>query len=235
VIVYTYKTIPYQEHAKLVYGYGEKGLISFLARGVMKLNSPLSFAAEPFRLLDVTLSQGTLPTLKEATLLNRYEHAKKDLIKTMVHHVIGEILAKNMAPEDDHVKLLGLLIKVFNHIEDDEDALSFLAVFMLKTLYFLGFGLHLSMCSECEKNQALGFDLYRLKTLCDVHGASSYDQQMRTLLITYLKADIEKEPLPKLIDASRVLDALGRLYEEHLEFQSKALKELLRLLKKETL
>lgn len=235
MIVYTYKTIPYQEHAKLVYAYSEEGLVSFLARGVMKLNSPLSFAAEPFRLLDITLSKGSLPTLKDAQLLNRYERAKKDLLKTMIHHVIGETLSKNIAPEDDHLKLLGLLMKVFDHLEESTDPLSYLAVFMLKTFYFLGFGLHLGQCSECENHQPLGYDLYRLKTLCEIHGASTYEKEVHALITSYLKADIEKEALTPLFDPYKVLDALGRLYQEHLDFQSKALKELLRLIKKETL
>ncbi len=235
MIVYTTKTIPYQEHAKLVYAYGEEGLVSFLARGVMKLDSPLSFAAEPFRLLDITLSKGSLPTLKEATLLNRYELAKKDLVKTMIHHVIGETLSKNIAPEDDHLKLLGLLMKVFTHLEKSPDPLSYLTVFLLKTFYFLGFGLHLGQCDECENHHALGYDLFRLKTVCELHGASSYDQHIYQLITSYLKADLEKDTLSKLIDGPKILEAIGRLFEEHLAFQSKALKELLRLVKKETL
>lgn len=234
MIVYTYKTLDYQESAKLVYAYGETGLISFLARGVMKLSSPLAFAAEPFRMLDVSLSNSALPVLKEATLIDRYPVAKDDLLKTMVHHVIGEILAKNITPEDDHVKLLSLLQKVLKAIENNDDAFTLLAVFMLKSLYFLGFGLQLQQCTQCHHLHDLGYDLSQLKTVCESHGARAHEKKMHQLIVHYLKADIGPDRLTAIPNPIVFLDALGRLYETHLDFQSKALKTLLRLLKKET-
>jgi len=235
VIVYTYKTIPYQESAKLVYGYSEKGLISFLARGVMKMSSPVAFAAEPYRLIDVTLTSSALPTLKDATLINRFDASKKDLVKTLIHHVIGEILQKNIAPEDDHKKLLGLLMKVFERIDQDPDPLKYLALFQLKCLYFLGFGLHLKKCAICDQQTHLGYDLYHLETRCETHGALPHHRALHTLLISYLLADLTTDEIAFLDDPLPVLEALGRLYVEHLDFHSKALKELVRLLKKETL
>lgn len=233
MIVYTYKTIPYQDSSKLVYAYSETGLISFLARGVMKMSHPLSFAAEPHRLLDVTVSKGTLPTLKEATLLNRYEAAKKDLKKTMIHHLIGETLQKNSAPEDDHVKLLGLLKKVFTKIETEDKPLKYGVLFLLKLLYFLGFGLHLKQCASCPESAELGFDIYALETQCKAHGSSPEKRRNHALITSYLTAEVSEDLIQDLPDEIVFLEMIGRLYETHLDFQSKALKETLRYLKKE--
>jgi DNA repair protein RecO (recombination protein O) len=234
VIVYTYKTIPYQDSSRLVYAYSETGLISYLARGVAKLSSPLAFAAEPHRMLDVTLSKAALPTLKEATLISRYENAKADLIKTTIHHVIGETLQKNSAPEDDHEKNLRLLQKVLSQIETSDAAPAWLVLYLLKLLYFFGFGLHLKQCSECATTEPLGYDFYGLKTVCEAHGARHEEKENHRLILYYLHkeaADVDIIPLPS---ESLWLQAIKRLYETHLEFSSHALKELIRQLEKET-
>jgi DNA repair protein RecO (recombination protein O) len=233
VIVYTYKTIAYQDSSKLVYAYSEIGLISYLARGVMKMSHPLAFAAEPHRLLDITLTKGSLPTLKEATLLNRYEHAKKDLEKTMIHHLMGETLQKNSAPEDDHVKLLSLMKKVFDQIETEQRPIKYAVLFLLKLLYFLGFGLHLKQCASCESNHELGFDIYALETQCSVHGSTPEKRRNHALITSYLTAEVSEDAISDLPDDIVFLEMMGRLYDTHLDYQSKALKETLRYLKKE--
>ncbi len=218
------RTIPYQENAKLIYAYTPYGLKSAVARGVLKMNSPLKLAADPFKLLDIELSDKALPTLKSVKLVAHYPNTKANYEKTLLPHIIGETILKNVTDDDDHPKLFSLLVKTFEGIEHAEDGFDFLAMFMLKVLYFLGFGLKLGACHICGAQDGLGFDLKNHQTLCVAHGANASDQAWHEQLTAWLKADaLDYHASPRDLTFKRQVFALVRtLYQDALDFNARS-------------
>lgn len=218
------RTIPYQENAKLLYAYTAAGPVSFIGRGLYKMHSPLKMAADPFKLIDIEISARKLPTLKSVKLIAHYPKTKANYEKTLMPHIIGETILKNVTDDDDHPKLFSLLIKTFEGIEQSDDGFDFLALFMFKLLYFLGFGLGLGACQACGSQAALGYLARDLKTVCATHGATDEDQALYDTIVTWLKADaMTYQATPRPIAFKRqILALIMRLYDAHLDFTAKS-------------
>ena len=218
------RTIPYQENAKLLYAYTTKGHISFIGRGLYKMNSPLKIAADPYKLIDIEISERKLPTLKSVKLIAHYPKTKENYEKTLMPHIIGETILKNVTEDDDHPKLFSLLIKTLEGIEQSEDGFDFLALFMFKLLYFLGFGLGVGACHACGAKDNLGYIPRDFKTVCEAHGANQDDQMLYDTLVTWLKAEaFDYQAMPRDTVFKRQIFALiMSLYDEHLDFTAKS-------------
>lgn len=218
------RTIPYQENAKLLYAYTAQGMVSMVGRGLFKMHSPLKIAADPFKLIDIELTSKRLPTLKAATLVAHYPNTKANYEKTLMPHIIGETLLKNVTEDDDHRKLFSLLIKTLEGIEQSPDGFDFLAMFMFKLLYFLGFGMGLGACHECGKTASLGTNARSLKTVCEAHGAAPQDQTLHAYIVTLLKADLldYASPVRTAPFKRQILGLIMQLYANHLDFTAQS-------------
>lgn len=232
--VYVLRTIDYREHAKLVYMLSESGIISAVAHGAKKMHSPLRLLAQSGNHLAVTLSTSRLPAMKDASLINRYEGIKNDLIKTTVASVIHELIYYNITDDDDHNKLFQFLLKTMHALETTRVPLEILMIFELKFLYFLGYGLDLRRCAVCGREYPLYFDTHTALTYCTDHVVDvnrSLDQKAFKPLEALLWVDISQfEPLD-LKDESidtymRIIDDL---YAHYLSVKTKAKSILYRL------
>lgn len=218
------RTIPYQENAKLLYAYTAQGHVSMIGRGLYKMHSPLKVAADPYKLLDIETGSRSLPTLKSAKLIAHYPKTKANYEKTLMPHIIGETILKNVTDDDDHPKLFSLLIKTLEGIEHADDGFDFLALFMFKLLYFLGFGLGLGACHVCGHKEGLGYIPRTFETLCKAHGAKEADQALYDTLLTWLKAEAFDYHAPPRDTAFKkhVFALIMRLYDHHLDFTAKS-------------
>ena len=227
------KTIPYQESAKLLYAYTPDGLKSMIGRGLYKMSSPLRLAADPFKLIDIDLSKSKLPTLKAVRLVAHYPKTKANYEKTLMPHIIGETILKNVTDDDDHPKLFSLLVKTLEGIEQSPDGFDFLALFMVKLIYFLGFGLGLGACQVCGRTDSLGFLSRDLTCVCEAHGANAADIMRYETLVTWLKAEARtyQAPVREAAFKKATFQLITHLYDTHLAFNAHAFKAYIDYLK----
>ena len=169
VLAYILKTVDYQEHSKLVYYYCETGIHSALARGVKKLSSPFRHAIQPGNLVQLTLTKGKLPSVKEAELSTYFFKIKEDLIKSTITSIINELIYYNVSKEDNHHKLFHFVVKLLQRLNDTNDALELLMIFEMKFLYFLGYGIDFKACHVCQSEEALYFNTHTSMVACKVH------------------------------------------------------------------
>ncbi|MFW5893244.1 MAG: DNA repair protein RecO, partial [Bacillota bacterium] len=137
------RTIDYKDTSRLLYAYTRKGHISMIARGVKKMTSPLRHQAQTHMRLEMDLSKGNLPTLKEARLIDHYPNIKADFIRSNALYAVSELIYFNVTGDDDHEKLYPFLIKVANALDASKAPLEILAIFEMKLLHFEGIGLNL--------------------------------------------------------------------------------------------
>lgn len=219
--VYIIKAIDYQDHSRILYGLSDQGLISMLARGVKKMNSPFRHLAHPGLLIDVTLSQGKLPTIKEAHVLEHYPKAKEDLVKLTVHHLCGEIIYHNVAKDDDYGKLLTFLERTFKALETHAEPTQIALLFELKMLAFLGFALGFS---RDESMRVFDLNLYEI---VERPNFKPLEKQTYEDFRQLYYADVS-QVIPLHIEPHTLrlyLDVTSQLYQKHLDFKahSKAL------------
>lgn len=220
--VYIIKAVDYQDHSRLLYGLSDQGLISMLARGVKKMKHPQRHLAHPGMLLDVSLTQGKLPTLKEAIVLAHYPAAKADLVKLTIHHLCGEIIYHNLTQDDDYPKLLTFLERTFQALEGHPNPTEIALLFELKMLAFLGFALGFTRQSDAR---VFNLSTYEIEPFQASHSSleTSIYEDFRHLYY----ADVsDLTPRHLAVETQRLyLEITSQLYLKHLDFkaQSKAL------------
>ena len=229
------RTIDYKDTSKLLYAYTLEGHASMIARGVKKMNSPLRHQAQTHMLLEMTLSSGKFPTLKEATLLDYYKDIKSDYIKTNVLSVISELIYYNVTFDDNHPLLFQFLLKVTNALKTTSAPLEILAIFEMKFLHFEGIGLNLKACDTCGQKEDLLLDGSAGILTCSAHANKQhnlYETTYANALQTFYYVDILTfTPLCMNDTEMRlVLEIIDGLYMTHLAFNSKAKRILKSLL-----
>jgi DNA repair protein RecO len=215
---YVLKTIDYQDHALLVYGLSDLGIQSALARGVKKMNSPWRLLMQPYQLLDVALSSSKLPTIKEASLLERYPHAKDDYHKTMVHALCADIVYRNVTLDDDHARLLAFLEKTLRALETASAPYELALMFELKMLAYFGFALGFK-----REDEHGSFNLETLSVEPE-HGSAGYDTVVFNHFRLLYYADVAQfQPLGLTpLQLRSYFELTDRLYRQHLDFKAPA-------------
>lgn len=187
------RTIDYKESSMLLYVYTEKGIKSMIARGVKKLDSPLRHLAQTSNRLEMTLTKGNLPTLKEATLVDRLPEIKDDFIKSTIMGLINELIYKTVTNDDNHPKLYAFLHKFTAALKTSDAPLELMLVFELKMLHFLGYAIPLRRCHVCGARETLMFDVHEGALVCEKHTNANhvhYDQAIYLPMQYYYYVDI---------------------------------------------
>ncbi len=229
------RTIDYKDNSKLLYVYTNEGIKSMIARGVKKMQSPLSHLAQSSNLINMTLSQAKLPTLKEAALIDYYPEIKNDLIKTTIMDVINELIYYNVGDNDNHEKMLAFIQKVAKAIEQTNTPLEVLLIFELKFLYFTGYAVPLKHCHVCQGREDLAFDLYEGALVCPTHKEINHQYYGKEIykpmqyyyyvdILQFKALELEHKTMKQLFDITTALCSM------HLGFTSKAKKILLTLI-----
>jgi len=224
---YILRTIDYRDNSKLLYAYTESGLQSMIARGVKKMESPLRHMSQSGMLLDMELSKGRLPTLKDAVLIDHFPIIKENFEKTTVLSCINELIYHNVGDNDNHAKLMAFLDKFLNALTHTTAPFELLLVFELKFLWFLGAGVHFKDCHICQSLQHLRFDQNQCAVVCQKHLEPShthYGSDIVRALRHYYYLDVTAfEPLSLDSKTVSVLHAItDELYREHLGYYGKA-------------
>ncbi len=221
------RTIDYRESSRLVYAYAERGHVTFIARGVRKLKSPLRPLIQRGVLIEADLSRGKLPTLKDATLKARYAGAKRDFDRKSALDAVCEIVYYNVHEQDDHAKLFDFLKRYLRFLSGEVPPHEGLLLFELKFLWFHGAGLQLGGCHVCGSRESLRYDAHTGALVCPTHaerGRPTYGEEIVKALRHLYYADIaDYQPLGlQNADAKRLFELSDALYRLHLGFSAKA-------------
>ncbi len=224
---YILRTIEYRDTSRLLYAYTEDGVKSMIARGVKKLQSPLGPLSQRGLLLEVDIGGGSLPTLKDAQLIDRFAPIKEDILKSTVLSTVEELIYYNVHRDDAHERLFDFLMRYIDVLARTDAPVELLLVFELKFLWFLGAGVYLKACHVCDAKEGLHYDAHQGALVCDAHAPGNhklYGKDIYGPLRYYYYADINRfTPLHPGIDTiSSLLGHTDALYRMHLGFRSKA-------------
>jgi len=227
---YVLKTIDYKDNHKLVYFYTLEGVKSAIAYQTKKMTSKTRYLLQPLTKVDVTFSNGKLPSVKEVELINDYQEIKEDLLTYTYSLHILELLYGTVHEEDDHGKMLSFLERLFSYMTK-ETAASYTFIFELKLLHFIGYGLQFKACQVCGEKEHLQFHPSSGGVLCPNHIPSQVaiaSLEETHLLKTLYYLDINKDSLPSMSTKTRdkLRFIVDLLFEEFVGYNTKSLKIL---------
>ncbi len=224
---YILKTIDYGDHGKILKAYTPTGLISMIARGAKKMESPLRHLTQTSMLIEADLSKGDFPTLKEARLLDHFPSIKDDFDKSTVLQCVNELIYVNVG-EDDHERLFGFLLRFIAKLAETNAPFELLALFELKFLWFLGAGVHLKDCHLCRKREDLLYDSREGALVCAACAKDTtrtyHGKEIPALLQYYYYADLAafRPQGPDRAVMKTVLELTDALYAMHFDYRGKA-------------
>lgn len=229
--------IDYRDNSKILYLYSAQGHLNVLAHGVKKMNSVNRFLSQTGTVIRCRLtSSKQLPSLQDGELLQEFSTIKQDAyLYAYMSHIL-ELTRHTIADDLDHAKMYQFLLKLFECMNQgsDPELLSF--IFELKLLYFLGHGLHIHGCTQCDDPEDLVFYISGGGLICRRHLHPSdtwYDAGIYQQLIQLYYLDIKQQPLPEMSANDRVIirHIIDLLFEEFVGFTTKS-RNILKQLKK---
>ena len=156
----------YKENDALVYVLSqEKGLRTFLAKGLRKLESKNSFACQPysFSTFHYDEKEGSdFQLLHEAVLIESNRGLREDLIKSTVSAVLCEMarqLGKEGIDSDSAKELYRLIRLLLEATRDLNQPYLVLAFFYARIADLLGFSPMVDGCSICSNEKVNGISI----------------------------------------------------------------------------
>lgn len=134
-----YKVQPYQEHARLLFVYTEKGKKTLLAQGAQKINQSSRILAQYLTKIHFKETDKSFAKLIEGSILNDYAHIKTDFQHTKYAALIFEIIDHIVTEDIEHFMIYRDISLALDSRNIELAALSF----AVKILRPLGFGMDL--------------------------------------------------------------------------------------------
>ena len=140
------KSTPFQENDKMVTVISSDRYHSFLARGVMKLESKNAPSVIDFVKGHYEISKGKNgETLRRGSLIESYSKIKEDITSLSVLDFIKEITIK-LTPDSDSYKIYPFLEKSLFLLNSGFSSFSVLVTYFAKMLIVSGYALNVSSC-----------------------------------------------------------------------------------------
>ncbi len=220
------KVIPYKEKDGLVTILTKDGLVSFLAKGIYKIDSKNSLFTNLYTkaVFELIESKNGYYSLKNGKIINLSSNFLDNLDKILTLNAIVELIIKTNDSNN-----LNMLYPYLDNaysllVESEIDPLLFVAVIGVKYLKYNGFDMKVDGCVICnQKNKLVSFDFSSGGFLCYRHfdsnkntnQSSSYLKAIRQLfLVPYYKLDLlaidQKEIISILINLKEFMsDSCG--------------------------
>lgn len=129
----------------------EKGLVSFLARGIKKMSSKNAYLVNTFNFVNLTLMNGKEGFfLKNGKLLNSFSHTKSDIEKLSALDFIGELTNLFVSKEEAH-NVYPYLLKCLELLDENIDPKMVCTLYFAKILKYSGYSLEVNSCQKCHK------------------------------------------------------------------------------------
>lgn len=166
------KVIPYKEKDGLVSILSSDGVITFLARGIYKIDSKNSLLTNLYTraIFELTESKNGYYSLKSGNVIQLSSSFLNDLDKVLVLDAIAELIIKTS--DSNNISMLYPFIDNCYHLimKNDIDPLVSVAIIGVKYLMYNGYNMHVDGCVVCnQKNKLVSFDFSSGGFLCHKH------------------------------------------------------------------
>lgn len=146
---------PFKDNDMMVTALSNENIHSFLAKGVMKIDSKNKVLVTKFNKVRLELSKGKEGyNLRTGTLLNSYMHAKEGLTSLAILDFISEITNKIVSKDEASV-IYPILDKVLSLLDKGFDGLTLALIYFAKVLTIAGYGLNVDSCQICHQKEAI--------------------------------------------------------------------------------
>lgn len=130
----------------------ESGIVSFLARGVKKMESKNAYLINTFNYVNLSLMHGKDGYfLKNGKLLNSFPNAKTNIEKLSTLDFLGELT--NLFVDNKEAKdIYPFLLKCLETLNENMDAKMVSALYFAKILKYSGYSVEVNCCQKCHKS-----------------------------------------------------------------------------------
>ncbi len=150
-LAFVLKTMPYKEKDRLVYAYTKEfGRLTFIAKGVNKMDSKNAAALQELSLVEMTIiPKKGISLLLKATIVNFYRHLKEDLDLQIYSSYMNEYVYKQEEDNVPDADLFELLESSFNALNNGYLPMLVYDLFNLAMLERSGTVLEVNHCVKC--------------------------------------------------------------------------------------
>ena len=149
------RVTPFREFDAMVNVLSSERFYSFLAPGVLKMNSKFGSATNIYSYSRFQTSKGKEGyRLRNAELLASYENVKSDLTRLAVLDFLGEI-TNTFIINDDASEIYPFLKKSLESLNEGFDPKTIALIYFAKVLGASGYGLDVDSCVKCGQTSAI--------------------------------------------------------------------------------
>lgn len=228
IIGFVLKTVEYKEKDRIITLFSEKGKITFLAKGVQKLNSKNAASLQLFTKVNVCYNakeERNMQQLMQAKTVMFYRHLYNDLQLSSMANILVDILDRLAVNNDSHI-LFSILEQSFQLWEQNADSNLVFMLALSSLLQLFGFCPNVDSCVHCDSRKVVYFSSLQGGFLCAEH--SNYQQlkieQLKRLRIAF-KAKMEQYEALKdkvFFDQKDIAYALA-MFKEHADLNLKSI------------
>ena len=166
------RIVPYKEKDAMVTILSKDGFVSFLARGILKIDSKNAHLIGLYNkaIFELSEAKNGHISLKSGKILHSSGMITKNLNNLLALDAIGEIILR-MCDENSAKKLYDYLDSVIKNLNDDKvSSLTSCLIIGARTLIENGYMMKVDGCVECgSKNKLVSFDFNSGGYICVKH------------------------------------------------------------------
>jgi len=152
---------PFQDNDMMITLLSEERIYSFLARGVMKIDSKNAASVNLFTYGRYTLMSGKNgKTLKNSEILNSFPNTRKEFAGLATLDYLSEVTNK-LISKDKASEFYPYLLKTLELLNSGFDPNTLNLIYLAATLRISGYGLDVSECVICNKTSQINAISYK--------------------------------------------------------------------------
>jgi DNA repair protein RecO (recombination protein O) len=212
------RTSDYKESSKLVVAMSETGVFSFLAKGIRQYKSPYRHLIEPFRHVQLSLTKGSLPALKDVQPLGEMTSWSSLEVISYVEHLAELFYTLRDTIAFD--RLYPYWQEVLHVLPNDPEGYGMMME--IKLLYVMGITPVFDRCVQCGSTERQGFSVSQGGMLCKQHQTTDIITNAEVILAMYqlYHQDVEA-PLPTF-ERAALRKLLDQYYSYHVHVETTA-------------
>ena len=148
----------------------DKGMLSVIAKGALKEKSKLRVVSSNFTyaVFHLYYKEDKMCTLISADVINYFINIKSDIEKLGAMTYLTD-LARNVYKQHNDEAIYDILINALLKIEEGFNIVVLTNIVEIKYLSFLGVGLYLSGCIECNNPNVVSISYSKGGYICALH------------------------------------------------------------------
>lgn len=149
------RATPYRDFDEMILTITKRSSISFLARGVRKIQSKNSYSVLPFAYsrFEILKTKDGL-SLKTGTIKNAYQKVRDSFDGLAMIDFLAEVSTKFL-PENELYKCFDSLLKILDLLEQGFDHYTLVIIYLAFVLRESGYGWNVQSCQKCGQKDAI--------------------------------------------------------------------------------